>query len=352
MLVKDIDNPYLADDEDDISTITADCEERHDSASGRSAKRLERRNIAADLEGLSRLSTDAVKLTTQLVEAQHSRLDWVSNCLFRQRGQDKASNPIAALVYNSIHAVNGAVGAGLGLTFSLLKPILGDATPSKRKDTAIAVLNGVVGDYLEAERNPLAISMNWRTAEGFLLDTDEKLKEVLVECDNGRMLLMIHGSCNTPHDWWQGGTNHGITLAETLDYTPLFLHYNTGLHVSDNGKLLAYALDRLNWAYRRIGANKKIPLSMAVVGHSMGGLVSRSACYYAENEPEEYNSSQWLKNVQSLITLGTPHHGARLEQGGKLVDAVLGAHHYTEPLSWLGKIRSKGVTDLGYGACF
>ena len=38
-----------------------------------------------------------------------------------------------------------------------------------------------------------------------------------------------------------------------------------------------------------------------------------------------------------------------LERGGNLVDAVLGAHLFTEPLYWLGNKISKGVSDLGYG---
>jgi len=309
-------------------------------------KQMEPRSVASDLDGLARLSTDAVKLTTQLVEAQHHRLDWFSNWAFQDRGTDKVRNPIAAAVYKSIHAVNGVVGAGLGLAFSSLKPILGDSRPSKRKDAAIAVLNGVVGDYLEAERNPLAISMQWRSADGLLLDTDDKLQQIW-EHSNGRLLLMIHGSCTTPHDWWREGRNHGISLAEALDYTPIFLHYNSGLHISENGKQLATSLNRLAES-----SLTKIPLSLVIVAHSMGGLVARSACYYAEKEGEEYNSHQWLEVLSHMVMLGSPHHGAILEQGGKLVDAVLGAHPYTEPISWLGKIRSNGVMDLGYGKLF
>jgi hypothetical protein len=90
-------------------------------------------------------------------------------------------------------------------------------------------------------------------------------------------------------------------------------------------------------------------IRISIIGHSMGGLVARSACYYASQQDGASSSSSWIQHLHHLITLGTPHHGAILEQGGKLVDSVLGAHRFTEPISWLTKIRSAGVMDLGYG---
>lgn len=284
-----------------------------------------RRSIGADISGWLRLGSDAVHKTTQLVEAQHSRLDFLGNAIFADRGKDKARNPIAALVYNSIYTINSLVGTSLDCVVNTIEPHLGDTEPSQRKEAALAILNGVVGDYLEDQKNPLAISMQWRKPN---------------EKKNHRYLLLIHGSCNSPQDWWQEGHNHGMALTEALDYTPLFLHYNTGLHISENGKLLSKLIQEL------VDENKveDKPIQISIVGHSMGGLVARSACHLAEQEKQE-----WLQHVNHLVTFACPHHGAMLERGGKLVDAVLGAHQFTEPLSWLGKIRSKGVTDLGYG---
>jgi len=78
--------------------------------------------------------------------------------------------------------------------------------------------------------------------------------------------------------------------------------------------------------------------------------------YYASQQQDDkrpwlvsLESPSWIHHLHHLITLGTPHHGAILEQGGKLVDSVLGEHRFTEPISWLTKIRSVGVMDLGYG---
>mmetsp|Transcript_31043 Transcript_31043/g.56313 ORF Transcript_31043/g.56313 Transcript_31043/m.56313 type:complete len:471 (-) Transcript_31043:87-1499(-) len=327
------------------STIDSSSEQSSTSTGGAASAReyvpTERRSVAADLGGLCRLSSEAVHLTTKVVEAQHSRLDWFSNLFFSDRGADRARNPIAALVYNSIYTVNSLVGTSLDFALSSVEPLLGDTAPSQRKEAALAILNGVVGDYLEEKRNPLAISMQWRTLPTTVDDhEDAALQQQQPSASSSkRFLLLIHGSCNSPQDWWQEGHNHGIALADALGYTPLFLHYNTGLHISDNGLLLAQSIGQLI----PVGDNDE-EISITIIAHSMGGLVARSACYYAAQLEEE-----WLQYVDHFITLGSPHHGAMLERGGKLVDAVLGAHRFTEPLSWLGKIRSKGVTDLGYG---
>lgn len=90
----------------------------------------------------------------------------------------------------------------------------------------------------------------------------------------------------------------------------------------------------------------------------MGGLVARSACHHATavvdvdnrlDQFNDFNSHNWLARLEHVVFLGTPHHGAMLERGGKWVDHLLAANHYSEPFARLGKIRSNGVMDLGYG---
>jgi len=336
MLTKDDEDSCSKDDEDSCSKDGEDSCSKDDEQSLPQVA-TQRRSLAKDLGGLCRLGTDAVHKTTELVEAQHSRLDWFSGAFFKDRGADKARNPIAALVYESIYTVNYLVGNSLEFVVSNLEPLLGKTAPSQRKEAAIAILNGVVGDYLETQHNPLAIQMEWRTLED--TTTTNNNTEQQLTTSPKRILLLIHGSCNGPQDWWQEGHNHGIALSRELDYTPLFLHYNTGLHCSENGKLLSQAIQTL------LEENGN-DTSFTIVAHSMGGLISRSACYYATQDNLNH---EWIQRLDHLITLGTPHHGAMLERGGKLVDAVLGAHRFTEPISWLGKIRSNGVMDLGYG---
>ena len=83
---------------------------------------------------------------------------------------------------------------------------------------------------------------------------------------------------------------------------------------------------------------------LAIVGHSMGGLVARSACHYGA-----VSRRAWLRHLAKLVFLGTPHHGAPLERGGHVVDRLLASNRLTAPLARLGQIRSAGITDLRYG---
>jgi pimeloyl-ACP methyl ester carboxylesterase len=243
-------------------------------------------------------------------------------------------------------------------------------TTPHRIEIVISILNGIVGDYLHSQDNPLQIHMQWRSLSKDTINKDkdddevkgrtssqQKQKTMQQRKKKKHYLLLIHGSCASPHDWWQQGHNHGIALAAALsdNMEPLFLHYNTGLHISVNGKLLSQSIQQLvNEQRRLLTMNNKDDSSsdmirISIIGHSMGGLVARSACYYASQQDGALESPSWIHYLHHLITLGTPHHGAILEQGGKLVDSVLGAHRFTEPISWLTKIRSAGVMDLGYG---
>ena len=49
---------------------------------------------------------------------------------------------------------------------------------------------------------------------------------------------------------------------------------------------------------------------VALLGHSMGGLILRAACAVATGEDRP-----WVARVTDLVTLGTPHLGAPLAAG-------------------------------------
>jgi hypothetical protein len=83
---------------------------------------------------------------------------------------------------------------------------------------------------------------------------------------------------------------------------------------------------------------------LAMVCHSMGGLVARSASEHAR-----LTGARWLPALRHLIFLGTPHHGSALERAGKRADYLLGISPYTAPFVALGGVRSAGIQGLGDG---
>jgi pimeloyl-ACP methyl ester carboxylesterase len=140
-------------------------------------------------------------------------------------------------------------------------------------------------------------------------------------------------------EWRRKGHDHGAALAAEAGYTPVYLHYNSGLHISTNGRMFADQIESLLHAW-------PVPVDeLMILAHSMGGLVARSACHYGALAHHD-----WLRHLRKIIFLGTPHYGAPLERGGNWVDVVLDASPYTTAFARLGKIRSAGITDLRHGS--
>jgi pimeloyl-ACP methyl ester carboxylesterase len=135
--------------------------------------------------------------------------------------------------------------------------------------------------------------------------------------------------------WRRQGHDHGEALARDLGYTPVYLHYNSGRHISTNGREFADLVEAL------LNGWPEPVETLVIIGHSMGGLVARSACDCAARA-----GHAWLLRLNALIFLGTPHHGAPLERAGAFVDFLLGISPYTAPFARLGKVRSAGIKDL------
>jgi hypothetical protein len=137
----------------------------------------------------------------------------------------------------------------------------------------------------------------------------------------------------------RNGHDHGTMLADALGYTPLYLHYNTGLSIAENGRRFADLLETLQSQW-------PMPITeIAILGHSMGGLLSRSACQHAA-----IAGHRWQASLRHLVCMGSPHLGAPLERGGRWIDLVLEATPFASPLARVGKLRSAGITDLRHGA--
>jgi hypothetical protein len=279
-------------------------------------------SLGADLVGASRLAIDAVAGVTELVEAVHM------NVLNKAIGTPVV-RPVAgvtALVYRSVKGVTGLVGGGLDAVLSRLAPALDEQPGWAGREALLAALNGVLGDRLARSGNPLAIGMHLRQG-------------ALPQPPSGRIVVLAHGLCMNDQQWLRDSVDHGATLARERGYTPVYLHYNSGRHVSENGRELSNQLDALVQGW-------PVPVTeLVILCHSMGGLVARSACHYGA-----LASQGWLGTLRKLVFLGTPHHGAPLERGGNWVHLLTDLTPFSAPFSRLAKIRSAGITDLRHGS--
>lgn len=272
----------------------------------------------ADLRALAALAVDAAEGTTGIVEGVHAEVWRSLGVRAKVPGRTRG---ITGGVYRAIRRITRLVGRGADAVLGRIRTAERPSTPER--DALIAALNGVVGDRLEATGNPLALPTTLSVPG----------------TPTSRILLLVHGLCMNDRQWdaTHAGrpVNHGRTL-EAHGWTPVYARYNSGLHISQNGRRLAAEICRLvdEWP---------VPVEeIAVVAHSMGGMVTRSALHLAADAP-------WAGLVSRVVFLGTPHLGAPLERLGNLIDATLAQFRLSKPLAALGQVRSAGVTDLRYG---
>ncbi|WP_129629743.1 lipase family alpha/beta hydrolase [Candidatus Oscillochloris fontis] len=283
-----------------------------------------------DVRGLSQLVIDATLGITNLVEALHSTILRVPAPLGRI--EDRPTVGITGLVYTSIRMITGLVGGSIDLALAPLVHGLRPPESSTERDAALAILNGVVGDYLQQQGNPLALPMSLWMDGGCIDPHGTNIRPDV----STKILVIIHGLClNEQH--WGIPDDYGQHLTD-LGYTPVYVRYNTGLHISTNGRTFADVLAALSSAWPQ-------PISeITILAHSMGGLVTRSACQIAEE-----TQHGWRQQLRSIIFLGTPHHGSPWERVGNWVHTLLLSSPYSAAFARLGQIRSAGITDLRYG---
>jgi pimeloyl-ACP methyl ester carboxylesterase len=283
-------------------------------------------------QGVGRLTINAVLAITDIVESIHKRISPLSA---EKTATDKDQlSGISGLVYRNIRSVTALVGKSIDAPLAAISKTLASEPDSASAQALLSALNGVLGDYLLLRNNSLAIPMHFKKSGEVL--SDAQLLDVINQ-SNGKLLIMIHGLCMNDLQWCRDGHDHGAALAKVSGMGAIYLHYNTGRHICDNGKQFADLLESLAKL-----TNKKLEIN--ILSHSMGGLVSRSALHVAEN-----SGHKWPELLNKLVFLGTPHHGADLEKAGNWIDLILGAHSYTLPFARIVKVRSAGITDLRYG---
>jgi hypothetical protein len=301
-----------------------------DSPAGRRARAP--RQLAPRLDGLRgavRLAVSGVLGVTHIAEGLHARIARLDPPLGRR--PQRPAPGISGLVYRSVRGTTRVVGRGLETALSAVHALLppddpagddADAGAAGAGRAARAVLNGVVGDHLAHTSNPLAIRMQLlpRAAPG------------------ERVVVLVHGLCMHDGQWTRGGHDHGLALHQALGWCPVYARYNSGRHVAANGADLARELEAL------VAGWPVTVESLAIVGHSMGGLVAHSAVHQAQQAQLD-----WPRRLQRMVFLGTPHHGAPLEQAGHRLHQLLEISPYVAPFASLAGLRSAGITDLRHG---
>lgn len=258
--------------------------------------------------------------------------------------------PASTLVQLAHDGISGgvyaAVGAGVqlvGAAAQLAAGVLGPASEPRRGsavDLAVAAINGFAGDRLTRDGNALATTMGLRH-RGRAVAVQRAALSAAYPRPSRRVVLFVHGlACN--ENFWRpavggGAVDVGRRLARELGCSALYLRYNTGLPIADNGRELARLLSALV-------AEWPVPIDeLVLVGHSMGGLVLRSAAHHGAGD-------EWTARVRHAFYLGSPHRGAPLEKAAHLGAWMLGWSDVTRPLATLVNRRSRGIKDLRFGA--
>ncbi|WP_343599213.1 alpha/beta fold hydrolase [Mycobacterium sp.] len=302
-----------------------------------------------DIRAVGSLAGEASSVVTTLVCGMHAG---IAGRVFDSIGPSAA--PTRVVHDGLARVVYAGVGRGLRSAARAVGAVAAEVWGDDRDDAldtrpgaagAIAAVNGLYGDELAERANRLAGAMQIRHAGEPVGLRPESLAATFPTATR-RVVIFVHGWCLTERSWCRAPRDgddtspYGERLREDLAFSPVYLRYNTGLHVSANGRALADLLVQLtaNWPG---GVDE-----LVLVGHSMGGLVARSACHYGGQQRH-----RWADSVSHVVCLGSPHLGAALEKGVNMASWALARLPETRAIARLVNTRSDGVKDLRFGAC-
>ena len=321
--------------------------------------------------GLKSLVHDAIDATSELVELGHEstarNVTGVTDRLPPLRTPARVVDGVRRLgtrgVLGTIKLVNRTVEAVSDVALDAVErrlddePGVVDALPMRSDttssgawiaDAALGLVNAAVGDHLGARANGLDLDMAFRIGDRYVA-LDRETIEAQLDPPSKKVALFVHGLGTTEWSWcleaeaYHGdpSISFGVLMARDLGYTPVFLRYNTGRRVSQSGRRLAELLERFVEAY---------PVEiddLTILGHSMGGLVARSACHYGVEA-----GYAWPARVRRVFYLGTPHQGAPLAKLGHAMTDMLDTVDLpgTKIVARILANRSDGIKDLSLGS--
>ncbi len=300
--------------------------------------------MANELSALVEVGGDAFdRLVVGTTESLHGA---VAGRVFRSIGPLAAPtryvhDRAASTAYTAVRTLSGAVISASSYSVRALTGA--DSRPlsaSRRGRAAVSALNGLIGDALEKQGNALAIQMAVR-CRGADVPCERGMVRRAFRRPTRRLALFLHGLSETEERWRRarrGRLEFGAQLRRDFGLTPIYIRYNSGLHISENGHRLAALLESLvdSWP---------VPVEeMVLIGHSMGGLVARSACHAARTDER-----RWPSKLRHLVALGSPHTGVPLEKSVHAAAWALRVVPETSPIARILDMRSAGIRDLRFG---
>lgn len=304
----------------------------------------------SDMQALGDVAAEGLTVLNALVRGTHRG---IARRVFTSIGPaarpvEAVHNAIAGAVYDALesagHRIPPALSswAAAGLAFDD-DPAL-DERPGVAE--AIAALTGIYGDELADRGSPLAAPMSIRVDGHQVALTSDAITAHFPRPTDA-LAVFVHGLCQTESSWRRppritvdfDERPYGERLYQDLGLTPVDIRYNTGLHISTNGRSLDEILTRLMEIW-------PVPVRrIALIGHSMGGLVVRSACHYGHE-----SNRRWTRSTRQVICLGSPHLGADLEKGVNAATWVMSKFGESRAVAELLNLRSDGIKDLRYGS--
>lgn len=285
------------------------------------------------MEGLSQLATSSVTGVAEIVQEIHRDIFLQYFSLTRRQANFIWENGITKRIYGLTQQIMQQYGKGLAISLRGLNryfPVLHEKPLTPMMHFIANALNGVLGDHMLQSHNPLALPM-------VMYDRYGQLQRGEL---SGRVVILIHGLCMN-HLSWAPGESSGLgehILYHQQQANVLYLNYNTGRRISSNGRSLSNLLEKL------VSNNPRIT-EIDLIGHSMGGLVSRSALFYGKQ-----STCKWIDYVENLVCIGSPHQGAVLERLGFMLQEKVGQIPFASVLAQLANLRSAGIIDLRHGS--
>lgn len=314
-----------------------------------------KRHTDSPLNGGLRLLDEGIDKGTQRIEELHNS---ITERPYKTLNHIPLLNMVTAPLENVQNSISSGIYQALRKAGHLVlrnairlesEQDLPPAVKAAGTDTVIgaainSAINGAIGDHLETTHNSLSLSMGfYHQNEPVELDADSLQKQFPKLSE--KICIMVHGLCVNESAWrsysqqhWGKSQDFGQLLQQELGYTPFYVRYNSGRHISHNGHDLDLLIEELVQNY---------PIDVkdiVIIGHSMGGLIARSANHFTAS-----SHTLWHTQLSQVICLGSPHLGAPLEQVAHLGTALLEQVSFTQPIAKIIKQRSIGIKDLRYG---